>query len=314
MSIRAGLFLLALLLATGVLPADAQARGMDHPSRQPRKTAKKVKRVKPPPPPLFVKHHRGTYRNSANLMVIDATPQSPPLETDDPGVPDKGEYEINFTSNAELSRSEKEFDFLIVDANYGIEPTILGRRVPTQVKLEFPLEGEKSAGEPMRAGVGPFRFGFKLNVHNNEPHGVSLSLYPQIEFGDPGTEAEERGQTLILPVLVQKELKYLTAVGNAAWNRPIHASARHVTGTLSLGVGRALTPHVAAMAEIHSTSTLDLKRERLIRVNLGLMRRLRDDATLYGNIGHSIVSDEGPGRTYIGIGLKVTRMGITRRH
>src|SRR3954467_2363289 len=139
MSIRAGLFLLALLLATGVLPADTRARGMDHPARQPRKTAKKVKRVKPPPPPLFVKHHRGTYRNSANLMVIDATPQSPPLETDDPGVPDKGEYEINLSTHADLSKEDRTVDLLFVDANYGIAPRIAGHELPTQLKFEIPV-------------------------------------------------------------------------------------------------------------------------------------------------------------------------------
>ncbi len=45
-----------------------------------------------PPPPLFPKHRRGLYVNSEKVEVIDATPQSPPLETDDPSVPDAGEY------------------------------------------------------------------------------------------------------------------------------------------------------------------------------------------------------------------------------
>ena len=49
---------------------------------------------KRPAPPLFPRHRRGIYRNAAGIEVIDATPQSPPLDTDDPGVPDKGEFEI----------------------------------------------------------------------------------------------------------------------------------------------------------------------------------------------------------------------------
>jgi hypothetical protein len=56
---------------------------------QPPKT-KTGESVKLPPPPLFTKHSRGMYRNGLGLQVIDATPQSPPLEADDPGVPDKG--------------------------------------------------------------------------------------------------------------------------------------------------------------------------------------------------------------------------------
>src|SRR5712691_9040181 len=74
---------------------------------------------KVPPPPLFPRHRRGIYRNNQNIEVIDATPQSPPLETDDPGVPDKGEYEINFTTAADFSNQRRTFDFLFIDVNYG---------------------------------------------------------------------------------------------------------------------------------------------------------------------------------------------------
>jgi hypothetical protein len=60
---------------------------------------------KQPPPPLFPRHRRGIYQNREGLDVIDATPQSPPLETDDPGVPDKGEYEINPACQLRCTRS-----------------------------------------------------------------------------------------------------------------------------------------------------------------------------------------------------------------
>lgn len=290
-----------------------ETRQDQRPVNPPRNVTKKkpAKAVKPPPPPLFSRHRRGTYKDRENHLLIDATPQSPPLETDDPGVPDKGEYEINLTSKADFSRTSRTFDFLVVDANYGAEPTILGHKVPTQIALAFPVEGVKSAGGPLIGGIGPTRFGLKFNFHNDERKGLYLSVYPQIEFPMPGTEAVERGlaepgQTLILPLLVQKEFKIFTAVANAAWNRPIHDPERDVTGTLALGLGRALTPHVAAMAEIHSTSTLDLKRERLVVMTAGLMRRLRDDATLYAKVGRSIVSDDGPAHTYLGVGVKVT--------
>ena len=325
----------AILSAALVFPAGTQANEWrqqlgehtqdNRPPKPPRQTAKQGKKkparpaepVKPPPPPLFSRHRRGTYKDRENHLLIDATPQSPPLETDDPGVPDKGEYEINLTSRADFSKESRTFDFLGVDANYGVKPSILGHSVPTQIKLDFPVQGAKSAGEPMIGGIGPTRFGLKFNFHNDENKGMYMSFYPQLEFAMPGTEAVEKGlvepgQTLILPLLVQKEFKYLTAVANAAWNQPIHDPERDVTGTLSLGVGRALTPHVAAMAEIHSTSTLDFERERLIVVNIGLMRRLRDDATLYAKLGHSLVSDEGPAHTYVGVGVKVTLVPVPK--
>src|SRR5438105_1120443 len=86
---------------------------------------------KVPPPPLFPKHRRGLYRNGQGLEVLDATPQSPPLETDDPGVPEKGEYEVNLTVHGDLSRHAKQFDLLLVDANYGLLPRLRGREIPT---------------------------------------------------------------------------------------------------------------------------------------------------------------------------------------
>jgi hypothetical protein len=81
----------------------------------------------PQAPPLFPKHRRGIYTNGANIEVIDATPQSPPLETDDPSVPDKGEYEINIFTDADLSKDARSVHLLFVDANYGIVPRLIGR-------------------------------------------------------------------------------------------------------------------------------------------------------------------------------------------
>src|SRR5437762_304035 len=77
--------------------ASAQAAGEgNRPSqRQGQGQATKEQPVKEPPPPLFPKHRRGLYRSGEGPPLLDATPQSPPLEIDDPGVPDKGAYEIN---------------------------------------------------------------------------------------------------------------------------------------------------------------------------------------------------------------------------
>src|SRR4029077_15191578 len=111
----------------------------------------------------------------------------------------------------------------------------------------------------------------------------------------------------ILPLLVQKEFKYFTVVANGVIDQPIHDPARDTTGTLALGWGRAIVPHLAGMAEVRFTSTFDLKRERLVVVNFGLMRRLRDDMVLYANAGRSIFSDGIAEHTYVGIGMKFER-------
>ena len=299
------------LLLLVVIPALAQApessEGQDQQSQQQQCTNEQT--VKPPPSPLFPKHHRGMYKNPLGLPIIDATPQSPPLEVDDPSVPDKGEYEINLTTHADFSKELRTVDFLFVDANYGIVPKIFGHELPTQVKVEFPLTGAKKPDDPMRVGIGSAKFGLKVNFFNNRHKGVYVSLYPQIEFTVPSTEAVEKGlaspgQTLILPLLVQKDFRHITVVANGAVNKPIHDPKRDTTGTMDFGFGRPLTRHMAAMAEVRFTSTFDLKRERLLVVNFGLMRSLRDNVVLYTNVGRSIFSDGGFRHTYVGVGVK----------
>ena len=302
--------MLAVLSVFPVFPYLARAQesaGQDPQDQQQGSTNGKP--VKQPPPPLFPKHRRGIYKNQLGLPVIDATPQSPPLETDDPGVPDKGEFEINFTTQADFSKELRTFDFVSVDANYGILPKIFGHELPTQLKFEFPLAGAKAPGDPLRAGIGTAEFGIKLNFYNNDRKGLYISLYPQVNFAIPGSDAvgkrlAEPGQTFVLPLLLQKEFKAVTIVANGTVSQPIHDPARETTGALAFGAGRAITRHVAAMGEVRFISTLDFNRERLVVLNFGLMRRLSDNVILYTNVGRSIFSDEGFGHTYVGAGVK----------
>ena len=296
---------LAVLIS---LRAAAQATGAQQ-DQQSQPPAKKGKPVEHPPPPVYSKHHRGMYKNRLNLWVIDASPQSPPLEVDDPGVPDKGEYEINLTTHADFSRELKTFDFVLVDANYGILPKIFGHDLPTQVKFEFPLAGAKKTDGPFEVGVGAAQFGLKFNFYNNEHRGVAVSFYPQLEFVVRGSDAVEKnladaGQTLTLPLLLQKEFKYATVVANGAVNQPLHDPQRDPTESLGVGFGRAITRYLAGMAEIRGESAFDFKHDRLLVLNVGAMRRLRDNVILYANVGRSVFSDEVPSHTYVGMGIK----------
>src|SRR5512135_1824451 len=102
---------LGVVLIVLVIPAFAQTQdGDEAQNQQSQQQNPNQKTVKQPPPPLFRRHRRGIYTDATGLLVIDATPQSPPLEIDDPGVPDKGEYEINFTTQADYSKERREVD------------------------------------------------------------------------------------------------------------------------------------------------------------------------------------------------------------
>ena len=299
-------FLAIVILPAIRVSAQTEVGGKDGQSQAQTVTQRPVKR---PPAPLFRKHHRGTYLDAQGVEVVDATPQSPPLETDDPGVPDKGEYEINFTTQADLSRDVQHIDLLFVDANYGVAPRFAGHELPTQVKFEFPVAAVTGKGSPFVAGIGGAKVGLKFNFYNNEHKGVSLAFYPQIEFAVAGSGSvkkglAEPGQTLILPLLASKELKYLTLVANGAVNAPIHDSERETTGTFGVGFGRAMRRKLAAMVEVRAESTFDLKRDRLVMLKGGLIRGVGHHI-VYASVGRSLFSDDGFAHTYVGLGMKV---------
>lgn len=299
--------LVALLVALGS-PALMVARAEGQDQNQPGQA--QPKRPKVPPPPLFPKHRRGIYKDSSGLSVIDATPQSPPLDTDDPGVPDKGEYEINVTSHLDHATDVQRVDILFLDANYGLLPTIAGYKLPTQLKFEVPVAARRESGHPYTVGIGAANVGLKFNFYTDEHRGISVSVYPQVEFATLGTRAFENGlaedgQTVILPLLVSKEFHYLTFVANAGLEKPLHDPGRDMTTVLGLGFGRALTRKVAAMIEIRSESTLDFRRDRLVLINGGLIHGVRN-VVVYTNIGHSLLSDDGSGHSFFGIGMKLT--------
>jgi hypothetical protein len=264
---------------------------------------------KQPAPPLFPRHRRGTYKNLEGVEVVDATPQSPPLETDDPGVPDKGEWEINLSTFADLARAEKQVDLLFVDANYGLLPTIGGHELPTQFKVEFPIAAAKTSGDPFTYGVGAATLGLKFNFYTNEQLGLSMSVYPQVEFAPPGVRAVEKGladpgQVLIFPFLIAKQLSEFTFVANAGIEQPVNAVDGDLRGVFSVGFGRAITRRVAAMMEIRDESAFAAGGSRLVFLNAGVMRGIHN-VVLYTKLGHSLASSDGVSHTYVGVGMKL---------
>jgi hypothetical protein len=300
------LTLMLLLLPTTNATAQRRDVSSDPVSGQAPDTVEPIPKV--PPPPIFPKHRRGLYLDGLGSEVLDATPQSPPLETDDPGVPAKGEYEVNLTIHGDLSGRSKAFDLLFVDANYGILPKVRGRELPTQLKFEIPVAGATDTGQAFTTGMGAAKAGIKFNFYNSEHEALQMSFYPQLEFvvgsGSVEKRLAEPGQTLIFPLLVSKIMKYVTLSTNAAVNKPIHDVDRHTTGTFGIGLGLAVTRKFAAMAELHGDSRFDFDHDRLLTANVGLMRSLGHSIVLYTNGGHSLFSDDGFGHSYVGLGLK----------
>jgi hypothetical protein len=264
---------------------------------------------KQPAPPLFPRHRRGIYTNLQGIEVVDATPQSPPLETDDPGVPDKGEWEINLSTFADLAKNATRVDLLFVDANYGLLPKIAGHELPTQLKIEFPVSAAEAHGDPFAFGIGAATLGVKFNFYTNEQTGLSMSVYPQVEFVPPGTPAVDKGlaepgRTLIFPVLVAKEFHEFTFVANGGIEQSLHSDEGTPSGVFSVGFGRALTRRVAAEVEVRGETAFASGGDRLWFLNVGVMRGIHD-VVLYAKAGHSLASNDEGSHMYLGGGIKL---------
>jgi hypothetical protein len=297
---RPGALAVGLALLLALAPASAFAQGAAPPEG--------AAAPKKPPPPLFPRHRRGIYRNPQGLEIIDATPQSPPLETDDPSVPDDGEYEINLFTHADLSKEERSVDLLFVDANYGVAPKIGGHELPTQLKFEFPVKTARERDSPYTFGIGAAKLGVKFNFYHSERSSLSLAFYPQLEFEAPGTGSVRKGladpgQTLVLPLLVSRDLHYFTLVANGSVSKPIHDPERASTATIGVGIGRAFTRKIALMMEVRNESSVDFKDNHLVLLNVGLIHGVRR-IIVYTHAGHSLFSDDGFGHAYLGVGLK----------
>ena len=286
-----------LLLALLAAPAAAFAQAPPDPAP-----------AKQPAPPLFPKHRRGLYRNAQGIEVIDATPQSPPLDTDDPGTPDKGEFEFNFTTHLDGTHESRHYELVSVDANYGVLPMVFGHKLPTQLKFEFPVSAVGAPGEEFAAGVGEAEFGVKMNFYRDEHRGIAVALYPQVGFAPSSSGVEkglaDAGQTLILPLLVGKEFHAFSFVANVAIEHPLHDAERDIAYPYGVGFGRALTRKVAGMIELRGESSHQFHDVGVVYLNGGIIHGVRNIIT-YANIGHSLYSPDDLGHTYAGFGVKL---------
>ena len=109
----------------------------------------------------------------------------PPLRTDDPGTPGDGNWEINIAFTVESLEDETELEVPLLDINYGVGDAI-------QLKFELPWIILHEDGEGTKHGLGNSTLGVKWRFLDEDPDGLSMSVYPQFEFKNP-TSSGDRG-------------------------------------------------------------------------------------------------------------------------
>ena len=245
-------------------------------------------------------------------MTADATPQSPPLEVDDPGTPGCNAWEINLTFSGDMAKDEKEYELPLLDMNYGVGDNL-------QLKYEVPFL-LKDSNEGDESGFGNSKFGVKWQFREDEENGLDMALYPQIEFANPGSNSvdkgiAERGTLFSMPLLVTKGVggiggKEVTLTGNVGYNW-INGSSAPDFVNVSLGAGIPLSNKLAVMCDLVGEYSLSdnpetEKYDRLLKGELAVMMPLGNVLTAYGTIGRSLYTSENEDHTYFVLGLRAS--------
>lgn len=204
----------------------------------------------------------------------------PPLLTDDPGTPGDGRWEINLAFTVERRRTETVFEAPILDINYG-----LGERI--QLKYEVPWLVLDEEGGGARNGLGNSQLGVKWRFLDEERHGVSMSVYPQLSFDNPTSSDErglvEEGLELSLPVQVSRSvgpMEFTLEVGY------VLVEGREDQWLCGLAAAWPVTEGFEVVGEVHGTATRGFEEDELV-FNLGGVVDLHENLSLLFSAGRS---------------------------
>jgi len=211
----------------------------------------------------------------------------PPLLTNDPGTPGPGRWEINVGFTVEKRLGETVYQTQILDMNYGI-----GERV--QLTLEVPWLVLSPKGEKTKNGLGNSSAGVKWRFLDEATQLFSVSVFPQIEFNNPGSSASDRGlvdkgTTFLLPLQFGKTWGPFGITADLGY-----AFKEHLTDEWSYGLAAsyAVTDRLELLAEIHGTALTAFEKDEMV-FNIGTRWKLTQHYVLLASAGRAIYSPEG---------------------
>jgi hypothetical protein len=245
----------------------------------------------------------------------DSTPQSPPLEVDDPSTPGCNRWEINVVVSGDLNPEQKSWDLPLLDVNYGIGDNI-------QLKYEVPYLNNRSA-DVSTSAMGESKAGVKYMFYENDESKTEFAIYPQMSFVGSNSDAVSKGlvspgKIVTLPLLVATKVGQ-TSRGdiNLTANLGYNASTKSdVSNYLSaaLGVGMPLIHRLSIMSEISTeqafSKNADDMRDQNTKVDLGFMGLVNQRFMLFGSVGHSLKASDGFDHVYTVAGFRVLASGF----
>lgn len=204
----------------------------------------------------------------------------PPLITDDPDTPGAGRWEINLPITLEQARDQRIFEVPLLDINYG-----LGER--TQLKFEVPWVVLDRRDNDTTHGLGNSEIGVKYRFLDEDRHGMSMSIYPQLEFNNP-TSSDERGLVdegvrLKLPVQMTRSVGTFELYMEAGYE---FVEAGEDEWLYGVATGYSVNDHLELLAEVAGTASGDLDDDELV-FNIGAKLGINDYFNLLLSAGRS---------------------------
>lgn len=225
---------------------------------------------------------------------------SPPMITDDPGTPGDGHWEINLGVSTERRPGSRVSELPLFDINYGI-----GDRL--QLKYEVPYLRLNEADTSSESGFGNSEVGIKWRFldDGDSAMGFAVSVYPQLEFNNPGSNADARGlvgqgTVLLLPFQFERAIGAVTAIGQIGHEfRPAGDGWFY-----GVSMGRHVSDRVELAVELAGGASAGFHRSHLT-ANFGVVVDLSERHSILFSVGRELHNHDEPRAGLVGyLGLQ----------
>jgi hypothetical protein len=198
------------------------------------------------------RHVRTMQIISCIVVALACVPQclhaqaGPPFQTNDPGTPGNGNWEINLAAAPVYTRATAAWQFPQIDMNFG-----LGERI--QLTLQVPYVIQTGSGAPRATGWSNAFPGIKWRFLDQGEDGWQASIFPQLETR--GSVQAEREQIVgpatrvLLPVQVTHKLGPLDLDMEVGFYTPKDGVQEHIVGLVA---GRSISDRLDLALEIYN--------------------------------------------------------------
>jgi len=208
----------------------------------------------------------------------------PPLITDDPGTPPKGEWEINIAFTFEQTIEARAIEAPLLDVNYGF-----GEHLQLKYEGALLVIDERDAGP--RGTLSNSLVGAKWRFLDEAKSGVSMSVYPQIEFNNPGLNSSrhglvEDGTQVLIPVEVARGFGPWEIGAEVGYTFIQYVDDEWKWG---IAVGYEVREGFQLVGEITGVADADFQRNDPI-INLGFRKKVSENLSVLFAAGRSLRS------------------------